>query len=117
MLQSLKRAHKVDPTDPKLHCCLIRFYEIVVKNKGSWESSVEEVITQETKAYFDGKDAKQLNKDFLERHSTSLCAVFEGAKMMYRLDNKSQSQALKLVTSLDNKYNDVNIDVSFIGKF
>lgn len=112
MLQSLKRAHKVNPKDPKLHSCLIRFNEVVVKNKGSWEESLEEVITKETKAYFDGKHAKQLNKDFLASNSTSLCCVFEGAKMMYRLDNKCQSQALKLVTSLDNKYTDVNIEVS-----
>ncbi|KAJ8945753.1 hypothetical protein NQ314_009062 [Rhamnusium bicolor] len=112
MLQSLKRAHKVDPKNPKLHSCLIRFLQIIQDHKDNWDPSVEEVVTKETKVYFDGKDAHQLNKEFLENNSDSLKAVFEGAKMMYHLDNKTQCQAVSLVTSLDNKYQDVNIEVS-----
>lgn len=112
MLQSLKRAHKVDPKNPKLHSCLIRFHQIIQEQKGGWDPSVEEVIMQETKIYFDGKGAKELNKEFLENNSDSLRAVFEGTKMMYHLDNKSQSHAVTLVTSLNDKYQDVNIEVS-----
>lgn len=112
MLQSLKRAHKVDPKNPKLHSCVIRFHQIIQEQKCDWDPSVEEVITKETKIYFDGTDAKELNKKFLESNSDSLRAVFEGAKMMYHLDNKSQSHAVSLVTSLNDKYQDVNIEVS-----
>lgn len=111
MLQSLKRAYKVDPTNPRLHSCLIRLHQFVQKNEGSWDPSVEQVIMQETKVYFEGKDAISLNKEFLERNSNSLRAGLEGAKVMYQLDSKRQSEAIILVTSLDNKYHDVNIEV------
>ncbi|KAJ8980902.1 hypothetical protein NQ317_011202, partial [Molorchus minor] len=111
MLQSLKRMYKVDPKNPKLHSCLIRFHQIIQEYKNDWDPSVDEVVTRETKLFFEGKDAKQLNKEFLETKSNSLRAVLEGAKMMYYLDNKSQSQALSLVTSHDNKYQDVNIEI------
>lgn len=43
MLQSLKRAYQVDPKNPKLHSCLIRFYQFIQENKGSWDPSVEQV--------------------------------------------------------------------------
>uniref|UniRef100_A0A6P7GYM4 N-alpha-acetyltransferase 16, NatA auxiliary subunit-like n=1 Tax=Diabrotica virgifera virgifera TaxID=50390 RepID=A0A6P7GYM4_DIAVI len=111
MLQSLKRAYKVDPKNPKLHSCLIRFYQFVQKNKTSWDPNVDQVITQETKVYLEGKDAVSLNKEFLEKNSNSLGAVLEGAKVMYELDKKRQNEAISLATSLDNKYDDVNIEV------
>ncbi|CAG9856558.1 unnamed protein product [Phyllotreta striolata] len=110
MLQSIKRAYIVDPKNPKLHSCLIRFNRFIQENKGSWDPSVEQVIAQETKVYFDNKDAYRLNKEFLENNSNSLQAVLEGAKVMYQLDNKRQREAISLATDLDNKY-DVNIDV------
>ncbi|KAJ8944357.1 hypothetical protein NQ318_011489 [Aromia moschata] len=110
MLQSLKRAHKVDSKNPKLHSCLIRFHQIIHDQK-DWDPSVDEVVTRETKVYFDGKDAKLLNKEFLENNSDSLKAAFEGARIMHYLDNKSQCQSVSLVTSLDNKYQDVNIEI------
>ncbi|XP_068907663.1 N-alpha-acetyltransferase 16, NatA auxiliary subunit isoform X2 [Tenebrio molitor] len=109
MLQSLKRAHKVSPNNPKLHSCLIRFYEVINQNKGSWDAAVEEVVTQEAQLLFNGKDAKQLNKEFLEDNSHSLEAFLECCRMMYYLDNKTQSTALSLVTNLDNKYEDINL--------
>jgi hypothetical protein len=112
MLQSLKRAHKVSPNNPKLHSCLIRFYEVINQNKGSWDAAVEEVVTREAQLLFNGKDAKQLNKEFLEDNSHSLEAFLECCRMMYYLDNKTQSTALSLVTNLDNKYEDINLQVS-----
>lgn len=112
MLQSLKRAHKLSPTNPKLHSCLIRFWQFTQQDKANWETSLAEVISIETRPWFNGKDAPLLNKEFLEVNSNSLKAVFEGAKMMYHLDNRTQNQAMMLVTGLDNKYNDVDIEVS-----
>lgn len=111
MLQSIKRAHKVDPKNPKLHSCLIRFHEVIKKEKSNWDPSVEQVVTQETKNFFNGKDAKQLNKEFLELNNSSVKAVYEGTKIMYYLDKSTQSQAIKLVTNIDNKYQDVDIQV------
>lgn len=112
MLQSIKRAYKLDPNNPKLHSCLIRFYAHVNQSKDKWESAVEEVVKSEVKNLFNDKDAKQLNKEYLEKYSNSLECNLEGAKMYYHLDNKEQATALKLVTNLDNKYKDVNIKVS-----
>ncbi|EFA02495.1 N-alpha-acetyltransferase 16, NatA auxiliary subunit isoform X2 [Tribolium castaneum] len=109
MLQSLKRAHQIAPQNPKLHSCLIRFYEVIEQNKNSWDPAVEQVVTKEVQILFKGKDAKQLNKEFLEAHSHSLEAVLECCRMMFYLDNKTQSTALSLVTNLDNKYEDVTL--------
>lgn len=112
MLQSLKRAHKVDSKNPKLHSCSIRYYLFIQKDKVNWDPSIEEVVSKETKIFFENKDAFRLNKEYMENNSESLKAIYEGAKVMYQLDNNSQSQALSLITSLDNKYKDVDIQVS-----
>lgn len=112
MLQSIKRAHKLDASHPKLHSCLVRFYEFISQSKEGWDPAMDEVVRREVRAFFDDKDAKQLNAEFLERHSDSLEHVLEGAKMMYYLDPKNQNDALSLVTLVDNKYKDVNIQVS-----
>ncbi|CAH1159834.1 unnamed protein product [Phaedon cochleariae] len=111
MLQSIKRAQQIDPKNPKLHSCLVRFFEHIAEVRSDWEPCIEEVVSRETESYFAGKGAHALNEDFLERNSHSLWAVLEGAKMMYHLDNKCQSRAIELVTSLDNKYQDVNIEI------
>lgn len=112
MLQSIKRAYKLHPDHPKLHSCLIRFSEVINRNKGNWDPIILEVVNQEVAPFFKGKDAAQMNKEFLEMNSNRLDATLEGAKMMYYLDPKSLSTALSLVTSLDNKFVDVNTNVS-----
>lgn len=114
MLQSIKRAHKLDPLNPKLHTCLIRFCDVINNSKDTWESSVEQVVTKEVETFLCGKDANQLNKEYLESNKDSLESVLEGAKMLYYLDLKNQNTALDLITNLDNKFKDVNITVSTI---
>ncbi|CAH1984620.1 unnamed protein product [Acanthoscelides obtectus] len=110
MLQSLKRAHKVEPRNPRLHSCLVRFYQYVQNVKDSWDPRIEEVVQKETQIYFDGKDAHHLNRDFLESNKDSLRAVFECAKMMVHLNDKNQHEAVSLlVTNVDNNYRDVDI--------
>lgn len=109
MLQSLKRSHRLDPENPQLHSCLIRFYEVVEKNKSTWDPAVIEVVDKEITPIFQGKTADQINKEFLEKYPNSLVAVLEGAKMMYHLDESKQSVALKMATSLDNKYTDISL--------
>lgn len=112
MLQSIKRAYKLNPNHAKLHSCLIRFYEFINQSKDNWDPAVDEVVKQEVKVLFANKDAKQLNKEFLERYPKSLEYILEGAKMMFYLDPKNQSIALSLVNNFDNNYCDVNIQVS-----
>lgn len=78
-------------------------------------------ITTETKTLLSTKDAKTLNKEFLDRHKDSLKAALEVAIIMYQLDNKAQKDALSLVQDIEtNKYTDVDIEVSwynFINSF
>ena len=112
MLQSIKRAHKLNPEDAKLHTCLIRFYEVMQKNKEGWDPVIEEVIAKETEVLFGGKNADELNTGFLQRNSNMLEATLEGARMLYYLDPKNKSSAVSLVTNVDNKFVDVNIEVS-----
>lgn len=114
MLQSIKRAYKLDSINPKLHSCLVRFYEFVNQSNDNWDSAVEQVVKSEVKSFFNDKDGKQLNKEYLETFSNSLESILEGAKMLYHLDKKEQQKALSLVTNLDNKYKDVNIKVSLL---
>ncbi|KAK9891654.1 hypothetical protein WA026_015622 [Henosepilachna vigintioctopunctata] len=110
MLQSLKRCHRLDPRNPRLHSCMIRFHEVCTKNKGGWDPSVVKVVEKETKEFFRNRDAKTLNKEFLEERCNCLEATLEGASMMFHLDKESQNAAINLVTSLDNnKYNDINL--------
>lgn len=111
MLQSLKRANRLDCDNPKLHSCLVRFYGVLNKNK-DLDSTVKEVIEQEIIVLFKNRDAIQLNKEYLDVYCNSLEAALEGARMLHYLNPKLQNSALALVTNLDNKYQDVNINVS-----
>ncbi|XP_071055801.1 N-alpha-acetyltransferase 15, NatA auxiliary subunit isoform X2 [Onthophagus taurus] len=112
MLQSIKRAFKLNPNNPKLHSCLIRFYLIMEQNKKTWDEVVSSVIFQESEHFYRGKDAKQLNKEFMDSNSNSLPATFEACKIMYLLDGKTSNIALKFITDLDtNKYTDISIEI------
>ncbi|XP_050299947.1 N-alpha-acetyltransferase 15, NatA auxiliary subunit [Anthonomus grandis grandis] len=111
MLQSIKRAHQVDPSHPKLHSCLIRFLQVFKENEKNVDPAVLEVIATETKSLFSTKDEKVLNKEFLEKRKDSLRAALEGAKSMYLLDKTLQKDALSLVTENFDKYTDVDIDI------
>ncbi|CAH1123694.1 unnamed protein product [Ceutorhynchus assimilis] len=112
MLQSIKRAHQVEPSHPKLHSCLIRFLQVFNENQRNFDPAVLEVITSETKSLLSTKDAKKLNKEFLDSRKGSLKAALEGAIATYQLDNKLQKEALGLVMDIDhNKYTDVDIEI------
>ncbi|KAL1509166.1 hypothetical protein ABEB36_003946 [Hypothenemus hampei] len=113
MLQSIKRAHQVDASHPKLHSCFIRFLQEVKENQHTFDPSVSQVITSEMKSLLTTKDPKVLNKEFLDRHKRSLRAALEGGLVMYKLDEKSQKDALNLVTpsNIEVKYQDVDIEI------
>ncbi|XP_066252632.1 N-alpha-acetyltransferase 15, NatA auxiliary subunit isoform X2 [Euwallacea similis] len=112
MLQSLKRAHQVDPHHHKLHRCRIRFLEVANENQHVYDPAVLEVISTETKALLSTKEPNVLNKEFLNSNKDSLKASLEGALVLYQLDNKAQKDALNLVSNIDNKkYSDVDIEI------
>lgn len=85
------------------------------QNKVELDPAVAEVLKKQSETLFSAKEAKQLNNDFLDKNSSSMQAVLEGAKMVYFLDPKNQKTALNLICSLDNKFKDVNIEVSYIN--
>lgn len=45
MLQSMKRAHQVDPDHPKLHRCRIRFLQVVNEKQQTYDPAVSEVVS------------------------------------------------------------------------
>lgn len=110
MLQSIKRARKLDLNNSMLHTCIIRFLKFISDNKVEWDPAVDSVLKSELKAHFNNEqDATKLNHQFLETYGDRLESVLEGGKMSYYLDKSSRSRSLDLVLSLDNKYKDVNI--------
>lgn len=109
MLQSIKRAYRLDPNNPKLHSCLIVYNGYLARWQGSLEAPVATVLKQEMEPVFRGRDAHQMNTEFLAANSKSLEALFESARMMYRLDPSKQETAIKLATSLDKDITGVDL--------
>ncbi|XP_011297851.1 N-alpha-acetyltransferase 15, NatA auxiliary subunit [Fopius arisanus] len=100
MLQSIKRAHRLDSNNPDLHSCLVRF----LRHTGAspLEGPVAQVVKHQTREIFSNSDAVQFNTDFLQKNLTSLPHLLQCARMLYLLDSTSQSKALSLATGLDD---------------
>lgn len=109
MLQSIKRAHRLDPNNPKLHSYLILYHGCLTQWQGSLDASVATVLKQEMEPIFRGRDPHQMNAEFLAANSKSLEALFESARMMYHLDPSQQEAAIKLATTLDKNIEGVNL--------
>ncbi|XP_063227902.1 N-alpha-acetyltransferase 15, NatA auxiliary subunit [Bacillus rossius redtenbacheri] len=109
MLQSIKRAYRLAPDHPQLHCCLVLFCKGMARWQGSLEPPVATVIRQEMEPISGGRSAHQLNEQFLAAHARDLEALFQGARMMYHLDPLRQEEAIKLATKLDKDIQNVNL--------
>ena len=72
MLQSIKRALKLNTEDPRLHFCLARFQLFVEKNGNKMAEAVKKVIENEGKDIFSLKTAKARNDQFMLKNSSSL---------------------------------------------
>merc|ERR1711863_215980 len=72
MLQSIKRALKVNASDPRLHGCLIRFQKFVEERSAGFAGPVNQVLDQETQSIFTTKSAKERNEQFIQSHSNTL---------------------------------------------
>ncbi|XP_064480526.1 N-alpha-acetyltransferase 15, NatA auxiliary subunit-like [Ornithodoros turicata] len=109
MLQSLKRAFRLQPSCPRLHAHLVTFRSVVAERK-DLPGPVLEVLKQELEELYQGCTAQQLNEEFLSKHAHSFPHLLEGCLMMYYLDKSKQKQALQMVTSLkNNNLEDVTI--------
>lgn len=111
MLQSLKRAHSLNPSHPDLHACVVRFWHMLNQNLDNLDSVLKEVIYSETRKLFNNiGDVVQFNNNYLEENGDNLIAVLKGAKMLYYLNPNLQSEAIELVTKLDS-YQNVDIEI------
>ncbi|XP_058789166.1 N-alpha-acetyltransferase 15, NatA auxiliary subunit [Phymastichus coffea] len=99
MLRSINRAHRLEPSNPELHSCLIRFLRHTAES--SLDSIVGEVVKRQSSDIFAGKNAAQLNADYLKQHANSLPHLLQAARMLYLLEPQSQQKAIGLATSLD----------------
>uniref|UniRef100_A0A8B9KX54 N(alpha)-acetyltransferase 15, NatA auxiliary subunit b n=1 Tax=Astyanax mexicanus TaxID=7994 RepID=A0A8B9KX54_ASTMX len=96
MLQSVKRAYAIDPDNPWLHQCLVRFFKRVSEAKDLAEP-VRTVLKQEISRLFGDSNAKSFNQ----------CTQIQTwtAKIMFYLDPSLQKKALELATALDESLN------------
>ncbi|KAK0183435.1 hypothetical protein PV327_001478 [Microctonus hyperodae] len=99
MLQSIKRAHRLDANNPDLHSCLIRFLRHTAAQH--LEGSVAEVVKRQTSEIFPTTDAVKFNSEFLKKNINSLPHLLQAGRMLYLLDPTAQSKALSLVTNID----------------
>ncbi|XP_063988506.1 N-alpha-acetyltransferase 15, NatA auxiliary subunit isoform X2 [Diachasmimorpha longicaudata] len=100
MLQSIKRAHRLDSSNPDLHSCLVRFLRHTAASP--LEGPVAEVVQHQTREIYPNSDAVQFNIEFLQKNKTSLPHLLQGARMLYLLDPTSQWKALSLATGIDD---------------
>lgn len=100
MLRSIKRAYTLEPNNPDLHCCLVRFLRHT--SESTLSNIVSEVVKRQSADIFSNNAASALNTEFLAKNSKSLPHLLQGARMLYLLDPKSQLRAIDLVCKLDN---------------
>uniref|UniRef100_A0A8C5HMP0 N(alpha)-acetyltransferase 15, NatA auxiliary subunit a n=1 Tax=Gouania willdenowi TaxID=441366 RepID=A0A8C5HMP0_GOUWI len=112
MLQSVKRALAIDPDQPWLHQCLVRFFKGVSESKDLPEV-VRTVLKQEITRLFGDSNAKSFNQAFLTKHSHSIPHRLAAAKMMVYLDSSTETKAAELATALDESLENRGIQVSW----
>ena len=82
MVQSVKRALKLDADHPSLHSCLIRLSRFLTDGRLVDETvsnpAVASVLKNQSSLLFQDKDAEQLNQLHLESHSKSLPHLAQG---------------------------------------
>lgn len=101
MLRSISRAHRLDPNNPELHSCLVRFLRHTAALPPT--GTMAEVVNQQSSRIFPSTNAEQLNSDYLARNARSLPHLLQAARMLYLLNTASQARALGLLlTNLDD---------------
>ncbi|EDO40471.1 predicted protein, partial [Nematostella vectensis] len=109
MLQSIKRAHRLDSMHPKLHECIVRFVKKVSEAKGL-TSPVSVVIERELKAIVQVEEITAYNRKHIEKYRDSILHRLAGGRMMYHLDAKQREEALALVTDLSDSLVDRTLE-------
>lgn len=111
MLQSIKRAFHCDPTDSRLHGCIVRFLIKIKENRDQYHDTVKAVLDREIKMLVKGDDISKYNMLFLQSHPKSLQAHIAVAKGLFALNKNRREEALKLATNLSKDLTDVTLEL------
>ncbi|KAL3045357.1 hypothetical protein OYC64_013597 [Pagothenia borchgrevinki] len=111
MLQSIKRAVAIEPSNPWLHQCLVRFFRGVGESADLAEA-VRTVLKQEISRLFGDSDPQSFNKKFLSQHSSSIPHRLAAAKMMVYLEPSCHQAACEIATALEESLTGRSIQVS-----
>ncbi|XP_045778585.1 N-alpha-acetyltransferase 15, NatA auxiliary subunit isoform X2 [Maniola jurtina] len=102
MLQSIKRAWRLDSSHSHLHDCLLRFRSWLDDKQAGLPPSVAVVIETEMRPMFQGRSAQAMAEEYMKESSErSQLAALWGARAMRRLQPARAPEALKLATRLD----------------
>ncbi|KAM9741699.1 N-alpha-acetyltransferase 15, NatA auxiliary subunit-like [Menidia menidia] len=110
MLQSIKRAVLIEPSNPWLHQCLVRFFRGVSESSDLAEA-VRTVLKQEICRLFGESNPRSFNKSFLSQHSGSIPHRLAAAKMMVYLEPSSDKMACEIATALDESLTGRSIQI------
>ncbi|KAG7177641.1 N-alpha-acetyltransferase 15, NatA auxiliary subunit-like 2 [Homarus americanus] len=106
MLQALKRALKLEPTNPELHTCLIRFLQYRQDKLTNQCGTIVDVINREVTRLLPTTEPNKLNEDFLNNNQESLPHRLQAARSMVLLDSVQRERALSIATILDSHLHD-----------
>lgn len=105
MLQCLKRGQQIDPDNPHLHMCRVKFLKLVQdKSDGELSGPVGQVIKDALGNLYTTPDLQEVNSQFVASHKNSIPHTLAGARMMYYLDPSTSEQAINMATSLSDHH-------------
>uniref|UniRef100_A0A3B4T5B3 N-alpha-acetyltransferase 15, NatA auxiliary subunit a n=1 Tax=Seriola dumerili TaxID=41447 RepID=A0A3B4T5B3_SERDU len=110
MLQSIKRAVTIEPSNPWLHQCLVRFFK-GVSDGADLAEAVRTVLKQEISRLFGESNPQSFNKSYLSQHSNSIPHRLAAAKMMVYLEPSSDKMACEIATALDESLSGRSIQI------
>ncbi|TMS17115.1 N-alpha-acetyltransferase 15, NatA auxiliary subunit [Larimichthys crocea] len=110
MLQSVKRAVAIEPSNPWLHQCLVRFFKGVSESADLAEA-VRTVLKQEISRLFGESNPQSFNKNYLSQHSSSIPHRLAAAKMIVYLEPSSDKMACEIATALDESLSGRSIQI------
>ncbi|TDH07857.1 hypothetical protein EPR50_G00110490 [Perca flavescens] len=110
MLQSIKRAVTIEPSNPWLHQCLVRFFK-GVRESADLAEAVRTVLKQEISRLFGESNPQSFNKNYLSKHSNSIPHRLAAAKMMVYLEPSSDNMACEIATALDESLSGRGIQI------
>lgn len=101
MLQSIKRAQKIDAGNAQLHACIIRFVRALDRQAADIVPAVRAVIDKQLGELLGGKSALELNAEVLRERAQSAQHVLQAAHQLYELDAQRRDEAVALCTRVE----------------